>query len=257
MKPSKTKGLLSSFRTSDKIILGVIAAVVLATAVLSVLERCGLSLINAPVTLFLPVFALFALVGWGAYALIRRIHGRVTKIVAGGAVAMLLLVVLMLGFTYLSFVTYTAMPHHYKTVNDPDGGHRLAIMWRFDSDAERNEASVEARKAARLESYPDSDPDTIADDVSVAFEAYPQVLGLFYRANAAVEGKVYLAYTGNIVPLNTVEGAEDEGAENAQVIETPHGTMMLEWLDDNATAHFYVQDPGVAEGGECTVRFDR
>ena len=30
---------------------------------------------------------------------------------------------------------------------------------------------------------------------------------------------------------------------------------MLEWLDDEATAHFYVKDPGTAEGGECTVRF--
>ena len=31
--------------------------------------------------------------------------------------------------------------------------------------------------------------------------------------------------------------------------------MMLEWLEDNTVAHFYVKDPGTAEGVECTLRF--
>ena len=35
----------------------------------------------------------------------------------------------------------------------------------------------------------------------------------------------------------------------------PIGTMMLEWLEDDTVAHFYVENAGVAEGGECTVRF--
>lgn len=263
MKTGRARGFLSNLRTSDKIILGVVAAMLVATIALNILERCGLSLLNAPVMLFLPILALFALVGWGVYALIRRIRNNVAKIAAGGVGVLVLFGALILVFAYLSFVAYTAMPHHYRTVTDPNGGHRLAIIWRFDSDPERNEASVNERIAARLEAYPDSDPETVADDVTVAFEAYPQVLGLFYRTNADVEGQVFLAYTGNIAPLSVIESAEaeepaeGEAAEEAQVIETPHGTMMMEWLDDNTTAHFYVQDPGVAEGGECTVRFDR
>ena len=291
---TKKPNFLSAFRRSDKIILGVIAAMVAATVILNLLSRFGLTLINQPIMLFLPIVALLALVGWGAFALIRRIKSRAVKVAVGGFAVLALLMLVTLGFTYLSFVTYTAMPHAYKTLTDPDGGHPLVLMWEFDSDAERNEQSVTDRKAARLEAYPDSDPETLADDVTVAFTAYPKaLLGLFYRSNADVEGKVFLAYTGNIAAMNVIEPAATEAAEataqaeptresesagqaeavssegadaraTAQpepaaepvVIQTPHGTMMMEWLEDNTVAHFYVKDPGVAEGGECFVRFN-
>lgn len=277
MKSSKN-GFLSRFRRSDKIILGVIAALVLVTIVLNVMDRLGLRLANGALMFYLPVAALLALVGWGAYALIRRLKSTAVKALVGGLVVLALMLVVTVGFTYLSLVTYTALPHVYKTLADPSGQHKLAVVWQFDSDVERNETSIAARKAARLEAYPDSDPETLADDVTVAFEAYPSALfGLFYRSNADVEGRVFLAYTKNVAPMNSLEvpaeaqateapaeagqaeeavGAQATGAPAEPVlIDTPHGTLMLEWLDDNRTAHFYVQDPGVAEGGECTVRF--
>ena len=282
---------LSRLRRSDKIILGIIAALLVVIVILNVMDRVGLKLVNAPLMLYLPILALLALVGWGAFALIRRIKGRVTKVVVGSCVVMVTMIALLVGFTYLGLVTYTAMPHAYKTLSDPSGAHKLVVLWRFDDDVERNEQSIQARKEARLAAYPDSDTETVADDVTVAFDAYPTALGgLFYRANAGVEGEVYLAYTGNIVPMNTVAetvaateapaktkalaatdapaDAEPEAVGTAaeapaettaevEIIDTPHGTMMLEWLDDGTAAHFYVQDPGVAEGGECTVRFGK
>lgn len=280
---SKKPSFFSALRRSDKIILGIIAAMVAATVILNVLSRCGLTLINEPVMLFLPIVALLALIGWGAFALIRRIKSRGVKIAVGGFAVLAMLVLVTLGFTYLSFVTYTAMPHAYKTLTDSDGKHPLVVMWQFDSDAERNETSVADRKAARLEAYPDSDPETLADDVTVAFTAYPKaLLGLFYRSDADVEGKVFLAYTGNIAAMNVIEPAatenaaageaaesteasaetesteaEPEAEAEPQVIQTPHGTMMMEWLEDNTVAHFYVKDPGTAEGGECFVRFNK
>ena len=286
MKEENNSSLLSRLRRSDKIILGVISLLLLVTVVLGILDRCGISLINTPIMLFLPVMALFGLICWGAYALIRRMRSGVVKIVAGICVAMVMFLLMALAVTYLSFVTYTVMPHQYKVLADPEGKHRLVVLWRFDTDAEHNEATIEARKAARLEAYPESDPETTPDDICVSFDAYPRVLGMFYRSKADVEGTVSLAYTGNIVPMDTLKPAAQEAAETAetaepaetaegaasteapvsteaaepvevQVIETPHGTMMLEWLDDNKTAHFYVKDPGVAEGGECTVRFAR
>ena len=252
---SKKPSFLSALRRSDKILLGIVTALFVATIILNVMQRCGLSLINAPVILFLPIAALLLLIAWGGWALIRRIQSRVARIAAGVIGALALLLVVTLGVTYLSFVAYTALPHAYKTVTDPEGGHPLVVMWQFDSDAERNETSVAERTAARLEAYPDSSPDTTPDDVTVAFSAYPKALGLFYRSKADVEGKVFLAYTGNIAAKDVIQPEEGSDAE-PQVVETPHGTMMLEWLEDNAVAHFYVKDPGTAEGGECTVRFE-
>ena len=73
--------------------------------------------------------------------------------------------------------------------------------------------------------------------------------------------KAYLENSYELIFAETGGAAEaatdDAEAAAAQVIELPQGTMMLEWLDDGATAHFYVDDPGVGEGGECTVRFDK
>ena len=275
MKSERAKTPLSRLRRSDKIILGIIAAMVVVTIVLNILQRFGLALVNTSLMLFIPILALVVLAGWGAFALIRRIRSRVARISAGIIAAMLLFAVVALGFTYLSFVAYTVMPHQYRVLSDSSGGHRMVVLWRFDTDAEHSQQTLEARKAARLEAYPDSSPETITDDVCVAFDAYPLASRWFYRSNADVEGKVYLAYTGNIVPKDTLGSAEPPAAEapasdgaadaapaesepaEAEVIETPHGTMMLEWLDDGTTAHFYVQDPGVAEGGECTVRFGK
>lgn len=251
---SNKPNFLSRLRTSDKVLLGVVTLLLVVTIILNILQACGLSLINQAVMLYVPVLALFALVAWGIFALVRRIGSRGVRLTVGIVAAMLGMLVVMVGYTYLSFVVFTAMPHQYSTLADADGGHRMVVFWQFDSDAEHSEASVAQRKAARLEAYPDSGEDTRGEDFTVAFQAYPKVAGLFYRSKADVQGKVYLAYTGNVGPLDVIQPAEGSDAEPV-TIETPHGTMMLEWLDDNSTAHFYVKDPGTAEGGECTVKF--
>ena len=282
----------SRLSTVDKIVLGVIALLAVVTVILNILDGAGLKLSNAPLMLYLPIVALVALVVWGGTALIRRINGKVTKIVVGSCAVMVLMIALMVGFTYLSLVTYTALPHAYKTLSDPSGKHTLLVLWQFDADSQRNEESIQQRKDARRALYPETTEETIAD-VTVAFEAYPLALGgLFYRSNADAEGRVYLAYTGNVAPMNSLESAlptpaptgaaattaapaETEApvetaapAETAaaaataeaapvELIDTPHGTMMLEWLDDDTTAHFYVKDPGTAEGGEYTLRLGK
>lgn len=288
MNREKTEKRRFGLRRLDKIVLGIIAAMVVATIALAIMQRFGLSLINSSITLYLPVIALLALVAWAAFALIRRIKRRGVMFLVGGLTGLVFMLVLVLGLTYLNFVCYTALPHAYKTIADPSGARQLVVLWRFDDDAEHYEQTIDARKAARLALYPDSEPGLTTDDLCVAFDAYPKALGIFYRSNADVEGKVYLAYTGNVAPMTTIESAAAEtaapaateapaaeaepdeapaeavgaepaateaaGAAGPTVVNTPHGTMMLEWLDDGNTAHFYVQDAGVAEGGECTVR---
>ena len=58
-------------------------------------------------------------------------------------------------------------------------------------------------------------------------------------------------------PAETAAAAATAEAAPVELIDTPHGTMMLEWLDDDTTAHFYVKDPGTAEGGEYTLRLGK
>ncbi len=251
---SNKPNFLSRLRTSDKVLLGVVTLLLVVTIILNILQACGLSLINQAVMLYVPVLALFALVAWGIFALVRRISSRGVRLTVGIVAAMLGMLVMMVGYTWFYSFTLMMYPHEYKPKSPLPGNHNLVVLWQFDTDVEHSEASIAQRKAARLEAYPDSGEDDRADDYTVIFRVYPRVAGIFYRSNVDVEGKVYLACTGNVIPLDVIQPAEGSDAEPV-TIETPHGTMMLEWLDDNSTAHFYVKDPGTAEGGECTVKF--
>lgn len=244
MNSEKSEKKRLSLRQSDKVILIVLAVLIVATIAVNVLYRCGLSLINGALMLYLPLLSLAVLVGWGGYALIRRIKKRVVKTAVASVSVLLMLLAVALLFSYVSYMAYYTIPQRYSTVASPDGTRKLVVLRTFDLDSERSDA----RRAARLADDPEGDPELTAEDVVVAYQAYPQVLNLFYRNNADVEGEVYLAY-GAPAAAETAEG-ESEATEPA-----PHGTLMLEWLDDNATAHFYANDPGVSEGGDCYVRF--
>lgn len=294
-----------SLRSSDKIILGILAGLIVLIIALNVLVRFGLTLVNGALMLFLPTFSLFILVGWIGYVLIRRIKNKTARLVVGSLLGMLLFVLLMLVFTYVSFIANVSVPRKYATLKSPSGEHTLVVLRALDPDEER----IEQRRAARLAANPDSDPEVTAADWGYLYKAYPNgPLGLFYRSNADVEGEVYLTVrdivTTEDTQANTTsaptpdasaepasgesteaaaepeseaateesaepeseaateetaeavsEAATDEAAEPAE--SEPIGVMMLEWLDDENTAHFYVENAGVAEGGDCYVRFQK
>ena len=234
-------------RHTDKIILGIIAVMVVAIVVLNILQRCGQTLINGALMLFLPTLMLFVLVGWIGYVLIRHIPGRTARIVVGSIGGVVLVIALLLVFTYVSFFASFSVPREYATLRSPSGEHTLVVLRALDSDEER----IDQRVAARLAADPEGSEEVTAEDWGYVYKAYPLgLLGMFYKSNANVEGEVYLSYR-EAAPAAAEEGqSEDEAPDTA-----PIGVMMLEWLDDESTAHFFVQDPGVAEGGECYVRF--
>lgn len=227
---------LSAMRMSDKIILGALATLVVVLIVLSIMQRCGLSLINGALMMYLPFVALFLLIGWGVYALVRRLKNRVAKI----AVTSLAVLAIFLGvvwvFTGLASLVFFVVPQRYAVVKSPSGARELVVLRVFDSDQDR----VSARQAARLAANPDSPEALRPGDLCQIYSAFPRALGVFYRSNADVEGELRLAYSD---PASPEEGA------------LPVGTLKLEWLDDEATAHFFVEDPGPEEGGDLYVRF--
>ena len=300
MNREKTSGRRFELRQSDKIVLGIIAVLIALIVVLNILQNAGLALIHGELMLYLPMLALFVLVGWGGYVLLRRIGNRTVRLVVTVVLGFVLLLALMVAYTYVGFIANISIPQRYRTMKSPSGAHTLVVLRRLDPDEER----IEQRKAARLAVDPDGDPEVTVADWGVLYKAYPNgPLGLFYRSNADVEGEVYLTYRdANAGPAaktasqatageaageaseatagetagdaseataDETAGEASEAADAAEELpdtaaetsadegtESEHfGVMMMEWLDDESTAHFYVENPGVAECGECFVRF--
>lgn len=232
-------------RTSDRVLLIIALALAVLTIALSILQRFGLTPINGAIQLYLPILTLFVLVGWGGYALIRRISNRTVKLLVGGGLGLLLVLALLLVFTYVSYMAFYLMPQRYSVIVSPSGTHRLVVMRGFDTD----EARMQQRKAARLAANPDDSEEDSVADWGYAYRAYPLALGMFYRSNADVEGEVCLAID------EFAGGTQSESSDESAEPETARGTLMVEWLEEESVAHFFAENPGVAEGGDCYVRF--
>ena len=108
-------------------------------------------------------------------------------------------------------------------------------MRQVDPEEER----LDARRSARLAANPDGDPEYTVQDWGYVYRAYPRVLNVFYRSNADAEGEIYLANDVAAAP------AEDGAAQEPAL---PHGALMVEWLEDETVAHFYVTNPGASFG---------
>lgn len=226
-----------SLTTVDKVLLSVVAMLAVAIIVVNVLSRFGLGLINGTVMMYLPLVSVLVLIGWGGYALIRRIRKPVVKTVVASVGVLVLLLGTILFVSYAAYVSYYTIPQKYATVKSPSGAKKLVVMRGFDIDSERSEA----RKAARLEADPEGSDELTPEDIIIVYRAYPEVWGVFYRLDADVEGEVCLAYAQ---PQSDDGESEDSGSK-----------LMMDWEDDESAVRFYAQNPGVSEGGECVVRF--
>ena len=200
--------------------------ILLATAVLTLLQRAHLALIRGELLLFLPFLLLFLLLGWGASALVRRIRRPVLRTAVGVILLMALVFLALVVFSYVSFVATLTVPQPYNTVRSPSGAHRLVVLRTLDDD----EARVSAHRDARLEADPGSNPEIAAEDWFYRYTAYPTVAGFFYRSDADVDGEVIISYADG-------------------------GTLMMEWSDDEREVHFFVSEPREGEGGDLYVRF--
>lgn len=232
--------------TVDKVLLGAMAVMSVVLIVVSVLQRCGLSLINGTLTLYLPVLGVLVLLGWLAYRLIRKINNRIVKVAVSVVLALILVLGLTLVSSYLSFMAALTVPQRFAMLTSPSGKHKVVVMRQVDTD----ESRLNARRSARLEADPDGDTEYVLQDYGYIYRAYPTALGLFYRTNADVEGEIYLAVDTAAEPA-----AEDGAQDGAQKEAQAHGTLMVEWLEEESVAHFYVDSPAAGEGGECTARF--
>lgn len=222
---NEKKRLRFEFRKSDKILLGVLLALSLATVALTVARKFGLELIIGAVYLYLPLLILATAVGWGLYALIRRIRKNGVRLAVTLGASLVGFLAVVLAFSFIGYMANINLPQSYATLASP-GGRRLVVLRSYELPDDEH---IARRQAARLEADPEAEADLVAADWGFSYAAYPRVLNIFYRSDADVEGEVHLGYA-------------------------TAATMMVEWPDGD-TAHFYVQDPEPGDDGECTVNF--
>ena len=100
------------------------------------------------------------------------------------------------------------------------------ILRGLDPDEER----IEARRTARLAADPESSAEIAVEDWGYNYYAFPKALGVFYRADAQTEGELHVGYASD-------------------------ATLMVEWLENESVAHFFLDNPGEQDGGDWYVRF--
>ena len=212
------------FGIVDKIVLFGMLAVLVVLIVLNVLARLNLQLIYGELYMFGTLLIPIALVAWGFYRLIRRMKERRTKLIVGSVLGLVLMLVFTVVMSYFSVIASMSIPQKFGTVVSPSGAHKLVVLRGFDLDEER----LEARRASRLAEDPEGDPETLAEDYSYRYLAFPPVLGIFYRSDVQYEGDIVMGFSSP-------------------------ATLMVEWQANETVAHFYVDNPGVGDGGELFV----
>ena len=211
----------------DKIVaIAEIAALVILVA-LNIMAARGLSLVRGELYSFVAMLIPLLLLGWIGYRIVRRFEKRRTKLIVGTVIALVMMILFTVVMSYISVVATMTVPQKVTAIRSPSGKHQLLVMRAMDLDEER----IEQRRAARLAADPEADPETQAADYGYQYLAFPPALGgFFYRNDADLEGIALIGYSS--------------AAE-----------LMVEWLEDEEVAHFFVKNPEVADGGEFTVRF--
>ena len=98
--------------------------------------------------LYLPLFALTALLIWGIVVLRRVIRRPMLRRVLTWVLGALLLFLFARSMTYAGYVAAVSLPHRYSTITSPSGAHTLLVMRTLASDQSRFDARRDARRAA-------------------------------------------------------------------------------------------------------------
>ena len=212
--------------TPSIIFLAAIAILTLLLVVLSVLYRNGIALIQGEILLFLPFIIGLLFPAWGLYALHAHIRRKGLRFALTVVLGLVLFFLLIVGFSYLNYVGVFTVPRQCGVVRSPDNAHTMVVLRQMDGDPDH----MEARRDARVAADPEADPELSAADYSYLYAAYPRIAGMFYSTKVDTEGEIHMGYTSQ-------------------------ATLMVEWLDDNQTAHFFIENPEPGDEGEWTVHF--
>ena len=225
--------------TLTKVMLSILSAMLVAMAVISVLERIGYYLIRTEISLLGLLMIPFFLLCWGCIALFRKFKNKWARIIGGFAMMFVLVLIVEFGLTYAAQFAQLTLASKYGFVTN-EAGRKVVIMQMIDSGfGEGEEAMMAAndRMNERLEYLKAND--LITEELEegeypmasfgYSYRAYPVKAGIFFHKKADVEGTVYRGY-------------ESEAK------------LLYEWTDDN-TLRLYLENPEVGDSGEVVVKY--
>lgn len=222
MNENKAK-LKIRLNTVDKVILIVLIVLMVLMAAVSIMSRFGLMLINGSLYILGAFAGLVILLGWGGYVLVRVFKKRSTRLVMGTLVSVVIFLLTVVGVSFITMFSAISIPSEFDTV--VNGDRKVVILKGYDIDEER----MALRFNERAKQNPGVEITESPEDYGFCYYAFPKAMGIFYRADADVEGEVYIG-------------------QNSQA------RLMIEWTDEN-TAHLFVDNPGIADGGDWYLRY--
>lgn len=222
MNENKAK-LKIRLNTVDKVILIVLIVLMALMATVSIMSRFGLMLINGSLYILGAFAGLVILLGWGGYVLVRVFKKRSTRLVMGTLVSVVIFLLTVIGISFITMFSAISIPSEFDTV--VNGDRKVVILKGYDIDEER----MALRFNERAKQNPGVEITESPEDYGFCYYAFPKAMGIFYRADADVEGEVYIG-------------------QNSQA------RLMIEWTDEN-TAHLFVDNPGIADGGDWYLHY--
>ncbi|MBQ8973510.1 MAG: hypothetical protein IJ074_10590 [Clostridia bacterium] len=214
-----------------RIMLPVCAVAAAILLVVTVLDLAGLKLLYAEFRAVGAVLLTMLLLGWGAYALCRKVKNK------GGRTLltlMLVLVILVLGLFSISYIAQygqLVLPQYRRTVEGPNG--RNAVVLRgleIATDDEAQFQEIERRMSERrsAQGLTEDDPYPV-EAYGYTYWVYPKVAGIFYKAKADSQGQIYL------------------GSETQAKLE-------YDWSGENSLK-VTITDPEPGDEGEILLKF--
>lgn len=223
MNGEKKSKISIRLNTADKVILVVLTVLMILMATVSIMSRFGIMLINGSLYIYGALAGLIILLGWGGYVLVRRFKAKTTRLVMGTLVSVVIFLLTVISVSFVSLFSAVSIPAEFDTV--VNGEKKIVILRGYDVNEERMQIRFNERKKQNPGEKLMESP----EDYGFCYYAYPKTLGFFYRLDVDVEGEVYIS--------------QDSDA-----------TLMIEWPDEN-TAHLYVENAGIADGGDWYLRY--
>lgn len=225
----------------NKIMIGYITVLGVLLIAVPILESFGLTLIWVDASLMGGILLLASLLVWGGINIYRRMKKRYARLMFGIVGGFAVMVLTLSAMVYVSQYSQLFKFHEYTKISA--AGHNVVIMRAVDTgidvdrandedydnaeDWAKTEERMNARRDALIAAGEEVPEDSYPDAAyGYVYRAYPVKLGIFYDADAAGEGEIYMGFSSQ-------------------------AKMLYDATEESM--HIYVDSPEAGDSGSITV----